>query len=211
MPQIKFALLVFDSNLKSQVFHNSNIRFDQFVEISRDSFLLDKESSILLAQYIYSSDEQSQRKLKYQINSELIVQKLTELVPNLAKIEDSSLQTILMQIFSGLKSEEVKSVVLKVENNLKSYYILPFEFIQLIQELPLKGKDFLISKKSILQVFSSIGAKIKFDSLIALLLRKSQSLLKIKSNVIRKEMLDLAKSLIKLKFRSKTLSYHKRI
>ena len=141
LPQIKFALLVFDSNLKSQVFHNSNIRFDQFVEISRDSFLLDKESSILLTQYIYSSDEQSQRKLKYQINSELIVQKLTELVPNLAKIEDSSLQTILMQIFSGLKSEEVKSVILKVESNLKSDYILPFEFIQLIQELPLKGKD----------------------------------------------------------------------
>ena len=202
------------------MFEDQNIKIDNFVDIVREKFILAKDDAILLAKYIFNLNSESHSQMWLEVSSDHIEQKLRDLTSINDKINKDYLKIVISKIVENLSSEELRLFLYNLQNFQKSDSVIPYEFIKIMYNLPLKSKnlillvykkEYIYLKKNLklknsfyIYLIPIIDFKIEIDTLIILLFRKSKSLRKIKSSVIKTEITDIIRSMIRAKFRSKT-------
>ena len=126
------------------MFEDQNIKIDNFVDIVREKFILAKDDAILLAKYIFNLNSESHSEMWLEVSSDHIEQKLRDLTSINDKINKDYLKIVISKIVENLSSEELKLFLYNLQNLQKSDSVIPYEFIKIMYNLPLKSKNLIM-------------------------------------------------------------------
>ena len=166
--------MVYEESLQN-LFKWPQLNISEATDIFRDKFLLEKTEAELLAKYLILKDlDESKRTAIYDISSTKLIKEIIELAGKYSKIDSNQMVLIKEEIKSKSTTNVINKLALRLKLiNKKGFVYLP---------------DF---KKEIIES----GMLLNLDTLSVLLLRKSNSLMKIDSKVIQSEVIDFLEAL----------------
>ena len=170
---MKYAIRVYEGNLKFLFLQNSLASVSQFIDIARDSFWLNKDDAISLAKYIFEQDTYKISTNYKNILSPLVIEaKLREFASNYDAIDDNRLSEILFELIEQNSLENINKLISVWENFWTKLFILPSELRNAIY---------------------THHVKMNSEVLWVLLLRKSISLVRISTRILKNEFINTVK------------------